>query len=281
MNRETILVVGATGTQGGAVARHLLERDVQVLALTRNTTKHESHQLVEQGGTLVEGNIAERNTIEPLLEDADGVFLVTNFWEHGYDDEVEQGTNVVELAAEGGIDHLVFSSVGGAERNTGISHFESKWEIEQRLADLELPTTVVRPVFFAQNLEGFRDSIEDGTLAMGLEPRSPLQILDIEDLGAFVAEVFANPDRYLSEAYELASDELPLRAMAARFADELGIDVRAQHLSIDEVESSQGEEFADMFAWFNEHGYDSPIDDLRADHDVPFNRFETYLERAW
>ncbi|WP_276255207.1 NmrA/HSCARG family protein [Halomontanus rarus] len=281
MPAETVLVVGSTGTQGGAVARHLLERDIKVLALTRDKDKSAAHDLAERGAEIVEGDISEKNTIEPLLEDADGIFCVTNFWEHGYEDEVEQGTNVAELAAEVGVDHFVFSSVGGAERDTGISHFDSKWEIEERIRDLELPATIVRPVFFMQNLEGFRESIEDGALAMGLEPREPLQMLDIDNLGAFVTNVFADPDQYLGEAYELAGDELTLRAMAVRFADALGTEVRARHLSIDDVEEHQGEEYADMFAWFNDHGYESPIADLQADHHVVFSRLEEYLAREW
>ncbi|MCU4742238.1 NmrA/HSCARG family protein [Halobacteria archaeon AArc-m2/3/4] len=281
MTADTVLVVGSTGTQGGAVARNLLERDVEVLALTRDTDKPEAHQLAERGAEIVEGDISEKNAIEPLIENADGVFCVTNFWEHGYEDEVEQGTNVAELAAEVGVDHFVFSSVGGAERDTGISHFDSKWEIEERIRDLELPATVVRPVFFMQNLEGFRESIEEGTLAMGLEPREPLQMLDIDNMGAFVANAFQDPDRYLDEAYELASDELTLRSMAVRFADALGTEVRAQNLSIDDVEEHQGEEYADMFAWFNDYGYESPIADLQADHHVVFSRLEEYLAREW
>ncbi|MFU8868719.1 NmrA/HSCARG family protein [Natronococcus sp.] len=251
MDRDSVLVVGSTGTQGGAVARHLLEREVDVLALTRDHNSERAHALAEHGAEVVEADIGERNSIEPLVEQADGVFLMTNFWEHGFDDEVDQGRNVVELAADIGTDHLVFSSVGGADRETGIPHFDSKWEIE------------------------------DGTLAMGLEPHVPLQVLDIEDLGAFVAEVFAEPDRYTGEAFELASDELPLRAMAVRFADALGFDVRARHLSIEDVREGQGEEFAAMFEWFNEAGYESPIDELQADHDVDFNRLEEYLERTW
>ncbi|TYL39820.1 NmrA/HSCARG family protein [Natronococcus pandeyae] len=278
---DSVLVVGATGTQGGAVARHLLERDVEVLALTRDKDSENAHELAERGAEVVEADIGEKNSVEPLVDQADGVFLMTNFWEHGYDDEVEQGTNVVELADEVGIDHLVFSSVGGAERDTGIPHFDSKFEIEELIDGRGLPATVIRPVFFVQNFEGFRERIEEGTLAMGLESHVPLQVLDVEDLGAFVAEAFADPDRYVGDAFELASDELPLRAMAVRFADALGSEVRAHHLSIDDVRESQGEEFAVMFEWFNEDGYESPIDDLQADHDVAFNRLEDYLERAW
>ncbi len=281
MDVDSVLVVGSTGTQGGAVARHLLERDVDVLALTRDHNSERAHALAERGAEVVEADIGERSSIEPLVEDADGIFLMTNFWEHGYDAEVEQGRNVVELAADVGVDHLVFSSVGGAERDTGIPHFDSKREIERMIDDFGLPATIVRPVFFAQNFEGFRESIEDGTLAMGLELHVPLQVLDIEDLGAFVAEAFADPDRYVGEAFELASDELPLQAMAVRFADALETEVRARHLSIEDVREGQGEEFAAMFEWFNEAGYESPIDELQADHDVDFHRLEEFLERTW
>jgi uncharacterized protein YbjT (DUF2867 family) len=281
MDVDSVLVVGSTGTQGGAVARHLLDRGVEVLALTRNHNSERAHALAERGAEVVEADVSEKNSIEPLVEQADGVFLMTNFWEHGYDAEIRQGTNVVELADEVGVDHLVFSSVGGAERDTEIPHFDSKWEIEQEIDEHDLSATVVRPVFFAQNFEGFRDSIEEGTLAMGLEPHVPLQVLDIEDLGAFVVESFADPERYAGEAFELASDELPLRAMAVRFADALDVDVRAHHLSIDDVRENQGEEFATMFEWFNEAGYEAPIDELQADHDVAFHRLEDYLEREW
>ena len=281
MDRDTILVVGATGTQGGAVARRLLEREVEVLAMTRDTEGEQASALAEEGAQVVEGNLEDLDSFASHLETADGLFLMTNFWEHGYDAEVEQGIAAVEAAAEAGVDHLVFSSVGGAERDTGVPHFDSKYEIEERIADLDLPATIVRPVFFIQNFEDFRESIEAGTLAMGLEPRVPLQILDVEDLGAFVAEVFADPDRYVGEAYELASDELPVRAMAVRFADILGSEVRARSLSIEEVEESQGEEFAVMFEWFNEEGYEAPIDDLQADHHVVFTRLEEYLAREW
>ncbi|GAB3032927.1 NmrA/HSCARG family protein [Natronobiforma cellulositropha] len=281
MSVDSVLVVGSTGTQGGAVAHHLLERGVVVLALTRDNDKPEAHDLAERGAEVVEGDISEKNSIEALIDDVDGVFCVTNFWEHGYEAEVEQGTNVAELASEVGLEQFVFSSVGGAERETGIAHFDSKWEIEGRIRDLGLPATVVRPVFFMQNLAGFRESIEEGTLAMGLEEHVPLQVIDVETLGAFVAAAFADPERYVGEAYELASDELTLRAMALRLADVLETPVRAQHLSVEEVESSQGEEYAVMFEWFNDHGYESPIDELQADHDVPFSRFETYLEREW
>ena len=281
MSVDTVLVVGSTGTQGGAVAHHLLADGIEVLALTREATSERARALADAGASVVEGTLEEPQTFRDHAEAADGVFLMTNFWEHGYDAEVEQGVGTVDLLTEVGVDHLVFSSVGGAERDTAIPHFDSKWEIEEQIREHDLPATVVRPVFFMQNFEGFRDSIEGGTLAMGLEPRTPLQMVDVDSLGAFVTACFVDPDRHVGEAYELASDELTLRGMAVRFADILDRPVRAQHLSADDVRDIQGEEYAVMFEWFNEAGYESPLDELRADFDVAFFRLEEYVAGEW
>lgn len=280
---ETVLVLGATGTQGGAVVDHLLEDEVTVYALTRNPDGDAARSLEANGAEVVEGNLNDTDALEAAMEAVDGVFCVTNFWEHGYDTEVQHGTNAVDAAVESDVEHFVFSSVGGAERDTGISHFDSKWEIEQHLEASGLNATVVRPVFFMQNLEGNREDVMDGTLALAMERHVPLQMLDIDDLGAFVARIFADPERYIGGAFELASDELTLTATAIRMADVTGVDVTAQHVppaALEEGMDQFGEEYRVMFEWFNEHGYESPIDTLQAEHELAFSRLEEYLERA-
>ena len=278
-----VLVIGATGTQGGAVADHLLNNDVDVHALTRNPASDAAQALKDRGAIIDEGNLNDTDALATAMEDVDSVFCVTNFWEHGYDAEVQQGQNAVDAAVTARVDHFVFSSVGGAERDTGISHFDSKWEIEQYLDTADLPATVVRPVFFMQNLEGNREDVLDGTLALAMERRVPLQMLDIDDLGAFAAQIFADPDRYVGEAIELASDELTLTATALRMADVTGVDVTVEHVppaALEEQLDQFGEEYRVMFEWFNEHGYQSPIDQLQAEHGIQFSRLEDYCERA-
>ena len=282
---ESVLVTGATGTQGGAVADHLLSGDhgeFEVYAMTRHPESAEAHELGERGAEVVQGDMTEKNNLRPLVEDADAVYAMTNFWEAGYEGEIEQGTNLAEVAAEVGIDHYVFSSVGGADRDTGISHFDSKWEIERRIRELDLPATVVRPVFFMQNFEGMREDIEGGTLATGLAEGVSLQMVDADDLGAFVAEAFADPDRYVGEAYELASDEHTLESAAEVFSEVTGREVEPIHVPVEEVRDQMGEEYATMFEWFNEHGYEADIDALEADHDVELTDLGTYLrENGW
>ncbi|WP_227375954.1 NmrA/HSCARG family protein [Haladaptatus halobius] len=280
----SVLVVGATGTQGGAVVDNLLgsDADFDVHGLTRHPESDSARQLADRGVTVDEGNLEEKDTLRPVVEDVDAVFGVTDFYEAGYDGEVREGTNLAEVAADVGVEHFVFSSVGGAERDTGIPHFDSKYEVEERIRELDLPATVVRPVFFMQNFEGQRDSIEDGTLALALDEGVSLQMVDVDNVGAFVARAFENPEQYRGEAVELASDEHTVESAADAFSEVLGRDVEARHLSIEDVREQMGDESATMFEWFNEHGYEADIDALREEHDVDLTRLETYLrEHGW
>ena len=120
-----ILVCGATGKQGGAVARSLLERGFRVRALTRDPQKPEAQALTEQGAEVVQGDMEDRSAVDQVLvEGVYGVFSVQNFWETGYDREVQQGKTVANAAKAADVEHFVSSSVGSAHRQTGIPHFE-------------------------------------------------------------------------------------------------------------------------------------------------------------
>src|SRR5829696_177159 len=123
-----IVVAGATGKQGGAVVRSLLDRGFQVRGLTRNPQKPEAQALADQGAEVVQGDMEDPSAMERALEGAYGIFSVQNFWETGYDREVQQGKTVADVAKAAGVEHFVYSSVGSAHRETGISHFDSKWE---------------------------------------------------------------------------------------------------------------------------------------------------------
>jgi uncharacterized protein YbjT (DUF2867 family) len=144
-----ILVCGATGSQGGAVARSLLDRGFRVRALTREPQKPEAQALADEGAEVVQGDMEDRSAMDQVLvEGIYGVFSVQNFWEAGYDREVEQGKTVADVAKAAGVEHFVYSTVGSAHRQTGIPHFESKWEVEEHVREIGLPYTILRPAFF-------------------------------------------------------------------------------------------------------------------------------------
>ena len=292
MAPTSVLVVGATGTQGGAVADHLLDRDgFAVHALTRRPGSTAARSLADRGARIVEGDLADPSSLEPLVAAVDAVFLVTDFWEHGFDGEVTQGINMAEAAAGADVDLLVYTSIEGAPREPAVPHVRSKFAVEEHIRSLDLPATIVRLTFFMQNFEGMRDDVLGGELALPIEPRVPLQLIDVADLGALVGELVADPEAHAGTAIDLAGDELTLRAMAVRFADRTGVDVRATSVPIEPLRSGdpdlvdryawlKDEVILDLYQWLNDEGYDAPIDDLGARYDVEFARLEDYLRRA-
>src|SRR5215207_204888 len=200
MNNKIIAVTGATGQQGGAVARKLLADGWQVRALTRDTDKPAAHELASLGAELAAGDMANRSELDAAFKGAYGVFSVQNFWlpNVGFEGEVRQGENVADASKAAGVQHLVYSSVGAAHRGMGQKHFESKWLIEQHIQSLDLPYTILRPTAFFDNFNWERAAILNGTFnALGLHPEKERQLIAVEDIGVFVALAFSNPEEYI------------------------------------------------------------------------------------
>jgi uncharacterized protein YbjT (DUF2867 family) len=271
-----ILVCGATGNQGGAVARSLLDRGFQVRALTRDPQKPEAQVLAEQGAEVVQGDMEDRSTMERVLGGAYGIFSVQNFWETGYDREVQQGKTVADAIQAAGVKHCVYSSVGSAHRQTGISHFDSKWEIEEHVRRLDLPYTILRPAFFMQNWEMMREHILGGTLAQPLNPDKPFQHVAVEDVGAFTAIAFEDPDTWIGREVDVAGDEQTMPEIAKTFSRVIGREVDYYQVPWDQFEEQMGEEYAVMYRWFNDVGYEADIDALQREY-PELTTFERYL----
>jgi len=274
--QRSILVCGATGSQGGAVARSLLQRGFRVGALTRDPQKPEARALAEQGAEVVQGDMEDRSSVDRALEGAYGIFSMQNFWETGYDREVRQGKTVADAASAAGVEHFVYSSVGSAHRRTGIAHFDSKWEVEEHVRGLGLPHTVLRPVFFMQNWEMMREPILGGTLPQPLDPDKPFQQVAVEDVGAFAAMAFGHPDAWIGREVEIAGDERTMPEIAEAFGRVAGREVGYYQVSWEQFEEQMGEEYAVMYRWFNEVGYEADVEALRREHPGLID-FEGYL----
>jgi uncharacterized protein YbjT (DUF2867 family) len=273
---RVVLVVGATGKQGGAVARSLLDRGFHVRALTRDPHKPEAQALDEQGAEVVQGDMDDRSAMDRALEGAYGVFSMQNFWETGYDREVQQGKTVADAAKAASVEHFVYSSVGSAHRQTGIPHFESKAEVEEHVREIGLPYTILRPVFFMQNWEMMREMVLGGTLAQPLDPDKPFQQVAVEDVGAFAAIAFGNPDRWIGREVDLAGDEQTMPEIAKTFGHVMGREVSYYQVPWDQFEEQMGEEFTVNYRWFNDVGYEANIAALRQEY-PELTTFERYL----
>ncbi|MDS0259984.1 NmrA/HSCARG family protein [Haloarcula sp. S1CR25-12] len=284
---RTVLVTGATGTQGGAVVDHLLasDRPWAVRGLTRDATSEAARALDERGVTVVEGDMTDAERMETLLADVDAVYCVTAYANGGREGDIAQGVTVAEAAAAADVDQFVYSSVGNAGDAVGVNIFEAKHAVEQRIAELGLPATVVRPTFFLQNFAGpgMREDILDGQLALPLADGVSLAAVDTDDIGQAGAAALADPDRFVGETVTLAGDELTLAEFAAAFSDYLGRDVEPVSVDMAAFREAMGDDYADMYEWFNEGGYDVDIEGLAERHGIQPTSFREYLERsdAW
>ena len=130
-NDRTILITGVTGNQGGAVAQALQGTRFHLRGLTRTPDSQRAVALARQGIDVVKGDLDDEATLRRALAGAWGVFGVQNAGEAGVEREEAQGKRLATLAREAGVEHYVYTSVGSADKQTGIPHFDNKWRIEE------------------------------------------------------------------------------------------------------------------------------------------------------
>lgn len=275
-DQHTILVSGATGQQGGAVARHLAELGFNVRALTRNPNKPTARALADRGIEVVQGDLNDRRSLDRALAGTYGAFSVQNYYEAGFDGEINEGRILADAAKDASVTHFVYSSVGGADRKTGIPHFESKWQIEEYVRDIGLPATVLRPVYFMDNWGRMKDAIMGGQLFQPLSPDTELQQIAADDVGAFAALAFSDPDRWMGRSLEIAGDELSMTKTAETLSRVLNREVKYVQVSWDAFEQQVGKELAAMYRWFEDYGYEADIGALRKEY-APLKRLEEFL----
>jgi uncharacterized protein YbjT (DUF2867 family) len=276
---KLILVTGATGKQGGAVVRHLQKRNFAVKALTRDPEKPAARALFNSGVTLAQGDLDDSGSLLRALEDVSGVFSAQDST-GGKETEVRQGKQLVDAANRSGVSQFLYSSVASADQKTGIPHFESKFEIEEHLRASGLHYTILRPVFFMENWLGMREQIGKGTLAFPLSPDTQLQMVAVDDIGAFAALAFEHPGHWENRAFELAGDSMSVSSIAEAFERTEGHPVKYQQVPWDAFEKRVGREPTTMFRWFENVGYSVDIGEVR--HEYPnLTNFERWLNTNW
>lgn len=276
---KLILVTGATGHQGGAALRHLRDKGFPVRAVTRDPGQPNARALAGHGSEVVRGDLRDPASISRALDAVYGVYSVQN-WQEGAESEVQQGINLADAAKQSGISHFVYSSVGSADKNTGIPHFDSKFRIEEHLRGTGLPYTILRPVFFMENWLGMKNMIEQGALTLPLTPQTNLQMIAVDDIGAFVASAFDQPGKWRGRAVDIAGDELSMTKIAEAFSRASGREVRYNQVPWDEFEQRAGHELTVMWKWFQDVGYHIDIAALQRDY-PDLKRFEQWLQSSW
>lgn len=220
-----IAVCGATGRQGGAVARSLLERGWTVRALTRNPLSPAATALAGSGADVVEADMDEPESLRHAFDGAYGVFSVQNGMVSGFEVEIAQGRNVADAAAEMGVEHLVYGAAGTGERGTGIPSWEAKLDVESHIEALGLPSTSLRPEAFMELMtdKGYYPAV--GTWRIW--PRITgddvgIAWLAVEDVGVIAAEVFAHPESHLGKSLTLVADVQTLAECRETYTEVMG-----------------------------------------------------------
>ena len=278
MCKLNVLVTGATGKQGGHLVRELLARGHSVRALTRKPESPAAAALAERGVTIVRGDFDDQESLERVARGVDTVFAMSTPFESGDKMETREGINIVRAASAVGVKHLVYSSVAGADRATGIPHFDSKFEVEKEIRQSGIPFTIVAPVFFMENFlaEWMAAGIAQGSISMALPATRRLQQIAVADIAQFTALVIERRESFLGKRIDIASDELTGATAAAIISEVSGRHIEYTALPIDAVRK-QNEDQARMFEWFDRVGYDADIVGLRSLYpEVDWHRFSIW-----
>lgn len=277
-NSLDLLVIGATGSQGRAVIRRVLEAGHRVRGLTRDPRSKAALALAARGVTLRQGDLDDSSSVEEAMRGVDGVYLVTDFFKNGIAGEIRQGKGVADLCAKLGVKHLVHASVNGANRASGVHHFDSKGEIERHIEALQLPATFLRPAVFLEDLteKQYFPPASWGMMPKLVGPDRPVKWVSVEDIGVAAATVFARRDEFLGKAIPLVGDEKSMTEARAIFSRVRGKRPFALPMPTFLFRRLISEDLVLMWEWLASHSMDGDVATTRTLVPQPLD-METWL----
>jgi uncharacterized protein YbjT (DUF2867 family) len=267
--KETIAVIGATGSQGRGVVDTLVnEGAFNVRAITRDPKKYSG-----KGHEAVFADLNDLQSLKDAFKNAYGVFAVTDFWQGS--DEIAQGTNAIEAAKAAGVQHFIWSTLPDVESISNgefeVPHFTGKAKVDDLVRSARLQySTFVQPPFYYQNLVGMLgpQPKQDGTTGwtLPIDPtKKAIHMSDINDLGKVVAGAFSQPEKvgngnYLSLATELNSFNDIIDAFKNNGKEYSFTRVPAEVFS---TFFERAKELAEMFGYFEKYTYMGPDSESR------------------
>ncbi len=252
---KTIFITGITGNQGGAVAKYLLNDDHTVIGLTRNANSEKAKQLKAKGVTLVEGDLSAPETFQDQLDKADAIFLVQVLQKK--QNEINQGKRFINAIKPQNKPHLVYSSVLGADRNTGVPHFESKFELEKYIHSKNLRHTILRPASFYENnlYPQVANGIKKGKYVSPLNKDCKQQMIGTDDIGKIAAQVISDDAKYQDKTLSIATDEWKIGDVPKAFSEALNIPVKFKKLPGFITRLAMGKDLSKMFKYMNKNDF--------------------------
>ena len=274
----TVVVTGSTGKQGGAVAQALLERGHQVRAVTRDPNSSQARSLAGAGATLVVASLEDTAALTKALAGATSLFAMTTPFGGGTESETRQGVAAADAARAAGV-HLVFTSVGSANRQTGIPHFDSKYEVEKHIAGIGVRATILAPVYFMENLSFAKEQLAKGVYPSALPPTRTVAQVAVADIGAVAIRVLEDSAQFTGKRFDLAGDELTGNEAMAILSRLIGRPLSYYQVPLDVIRQRMGEDGARMYEWLDRVGYTADRAALRREFpDVRFHDFESWAK---
>ncbi|MFD9307514.1 NmrA/HSCARG family protein [Streptomyces sp. NPDC060048] len=272
--QRVITVFGATGRQGGSLARAILaDRDGEfsVRAVTRHPDSDPARELERLGAEVVRADMDDEDSLAPAFEHAYGAYLVTNFWEHtSAEREKTQALALARAASHAGVQHAIWSTLEDTracipldddrmptlQEHYKVPHFDAKAEADHYFTEAAVPTTFLRTTFFWENLYSsfgpYRG--EDGALRLSLPMGgSRLSGMAADDVGKTAAAIFARGTDLIAATVSIAGEHLTLAEMAAALTEAVGEPVAYEPMSPDAFRA-QGfpgaDEAGNMFQYY-------------------------------
>lgn len=276
-HKKIIAVLGATGAQGGGLARAILNDksgEFAVRAITRNPESDKAKQLAQQGAEIVAADLDNIESLKKAFEGAYGVFAVTNFWEHfSAEKEIEQAASIAKAAKETGVKHIIWSTLEDTRKwvplddnrmptlqgKYKVPHFDSKGESDKYFTELNLPVTFLLTTGYWENFIYFGwgpTRGQDGKLAINI-PMGERKLAGIasEDIGKSAYAIFKRGNEFIGKTVAIAGEHLTGNQMAKSLTNALGEEVVYKPLSFDAYRSlgfPGADDVGNMFQFYHD-----------------------------
>ncbi|KAF2135644.1 uncharacterized protein K452DRAFT_293063 [Aplosporella prunicola CBS 121167] len=296
----TILVTGATGTQGRGTIRELLKLGhVAVRALVRDDTKPAAAELRESGVELAVGHFDDPTALSLALRGVDAVFINVSPLFNDLDAEARHGKNLVDAAvASGSVHTVVYSSVlltGQHEKNPRWHHLANegtraywlnKARVEQAVRSSSIRHRIIlRPAHFMTNYVGslggmiFPELFSQGVLRAASTPTTPTMLISPDDIAKFAAAALTQPEVYNGQEIDLGVENLTNEEIAAALSRATGRQIQTQYIAPDKAEElAKTNPIISSQLFFNERSSGVDVAALRFKYGIPLQTFSEFLD---
>lgn len=259
---NTVAVIGCTGRQGCATVKALSESNQfsKICGISRDANKGNAQELCKcKNVTVISANLDNKESLTRSLQNTDGVFLMTPISEN----EAQFGRNVIDACKTNNVSFIVYSSVGNADKNSHIPHFQPKLHIENYLKGSGLSYFIIRPTFFMENFAQKRDDLlSKGGLSLPLPGNKKLQLVSTTDIGRLACTAFQNPTNFSGHTLEFALDEKDMNTITQNISQKLNVQLKYTQQNLDEYKQ-QNPAMGVMYEWLSNYGYTASIDECR------------------